>query len=173
MCGSRCGKRYSLLSFSRANCTVLLKGVCASEESIVLAPEPITGPNLELEGRLFRFYVLINGKVVVPCLARLHHTTCVESKQVIAVGVDFSKATEADQRQAGINPDEQLFVSKTPLNPQEVFAMMQQRPADAKNLLEELATSLTLFSDEDLPEKRPAVKAPKWGWGRKEARKFL
>uniref|UniRef100_A0A5S6QAS1 Rootletin-like coiled-coil domain-containing protein n=1 Tax=Trichuris muris TaxID=70415 RepID=A0A5S6QAS1_TRIMR len=60
------------------------------EESCILLPrETISGPSVDLEAKLFQFYVVINNRIVVPMLGRLQQLSTVSSKRLLVPKTDF------------------------------------------------------------------------------------
>uniref|UniRef100_A0A914I622 Large ribosomal subunit protein bL9m n=1 Tax=Globodera rostochiensis TaxID=31243 RepID=A0A914I622_GLORO len=57
-------------------------GLYITEPTIIhLSDVPINGPNPSIEGHLFRFYINLNDKMIVPMLGRISHTSNDESKK--------------------------------------------------------------------------------------------
>uniref|UniRef100_A0A1I7UG66 Large ribosomal subunit protein bL9m n=1 Tax=Caenorhabditis tropicalis TaxID=1561998 RepID=A0A1I7UG66_9PELO len=59
-------------------------GVFLAENTIFLADKPISGPNFDIEAKLFRFYVVVNQQYIVPMLGRITHISADESNQIIS-----------------------------------------------------------------------------------------
>ena len=57
-------------------------GVFVAENTIFLASKPISGPNFDIEAKLFRFYLVVNQHYIVPMLGSIKHISVDESKQV-------------------------------------------------------------------------------------------
>lgn len=55
-------------------------GVFAAENTIFLGPKEISGPNFDIEAKIFRFYVVVNKQYIVPMLGRITHISVDESK---------------------------------------------------------------------------------------------
>lgn len=67
----------------RSEINLLLQGIRITDNMIFLDGDPISGPNLELEGAFLRFYVVINNQYVVPMIGRISHVSADKDFQVI------------------------------------------------------------------------------------------
>uniref|UniRef100_A0A914VKB7 Uncharacterized protein n=1 Tax=Plectus sambesii TaxID=2011161 RepID=A0A914VKB7_9BILA len=57
-------------------------GVEAPEDAIYLPPDAISGPNLAIEAKLIRFYVVLSDQYVVPMIGRITHVSADSSSEV-------------------------------------------------------------------------------------------
>lgn len=64
-----------------------VQGINAEDEAIFIGDEAMSGPNLEMEARLIRFYVVICKQYIVPMLGRISHISLDDSKEVGIVHV--------------------------------------------------------------------------------------
>uniref|UniRef100_A0A915ACP9 Large ribosomal subunit protein bL9m n=1 Tax=Parascaris univalens TaxID=6257 RepID=A0A915ACP9_PARUN len=64
-------------------CALWQAGINATDEAIFIGEEAISGPNLEMEARLIRFYVVICKQYIVPMLGRISHISADDSKEVL------------------------------------------------------------------------------------------
>ncbi|CAB3408186.1 unnamed protein product [Caenorhabditis bovis] len=70
------------------------QGVFVDENTIFLPPKAISGPNFDIEAKLFRFYIVINKQYIVPMIGRISHISVDESKQVISPIISSPKDEE-------------------------------------------------------------------------------
>jgi len=61
----------------------------------------ISGPNLESEARLLRFYIVINNQMVVPVVGRLLHVSAEETKATLYPD-PFKSASEDQLNRYGL-----------------------------------------------------------------------
>ncbi|CAJ0577899.1 unnamed protein product, partial [Mesorhabditis spiculigera] len=88
-------------------------GVALVDDAIYVPDQPsISGPNPELEAKLFRFYVVVGKQYIVPMVGRIAHVSTDETKKVITVeGV--KEPTDAELSRHGLRAEECYFY-KTP-----------------------------------------------------------
>ncbi|KRX42002.1 39S ribosomal protein L9, mitochondrial [Trichinella murrelli] len=105
-----------------------LQGFMVPDDCIVLPLHPIVGPNLDLEAKLFRFYVVVNKHIVVPMLGRIQQVSNKMAKKLIMPGLDPHVAGEEELKVCEIVP-EQIYNSENELSltDEEIFKFMQRR----------------------------------------------
>jgi len=89
-------------------------GFDVPEAAIRLPEPPISGPDPDIEAKLFRFYVTLNRQVIVPCVLRLHHEATTETKRLITAGIDLENPTADEFEKFQINVDEPIELLKKP-----------------------------------------------------------
>uniref|UniRef100_A0A5S6Q782 RIBOSOMAL_L9 domain-containing protein n=1 Tax=Trichuris muris TaxID=70415 RepID=A0A5S6Q782_TRIMR len=78
------------------------QGFIMDESCILLPRETISGPSVDLEAKLFRFYVVINNRIVVPMLGRLQQLSTVSSKRLLVPGLDPLRTDDEEMRISGL-----------------------------------------------------------------------
>uniref|UniRef100_A0A8R1IR96 RIBOSOMAL_L9 domain-containing protein n=1 Tax=Caenorhabditis japonica TaxID=281687 RepID=A0A8R1IR96_CAEJA len=86
-------------------------GVFVKENTIHLGPKEISGPNFDIEAKIFRFYVVVNQQYIVPMLGRITHISVDESKQILSPSMTTPRDEEL--KRYSIRKEFPLF-SKTP-----------------------------------------------------------
>lgn len=107
--------------------SLIQSGLDTNEESIFLDKSPISGPNLEIEARLLRFYTVIDKQYVVPMLARIMHISSDETKQVLYP--ESSKLPEPKElSKYGLKLEEPYFHNSPVIEEDfDVFGLMKTR----------------------------------------------
>ncbi|KRX20564.1 39S ribosomal protein L9, mitochondrial [Trichinella nelsoni] len=105
-----------------------LQGFMVPDDCIVLPLHRIVGPNLDLEAKLFRFYVVVNKHIVVPMIGRIQQVSNKMAKKLIMPGLDPHVASEEELKVCEIVP-EQIYNSEIELSltDEEIFKFMQRR----------------------------------------------
>ncbi|KAL1229879.1 39S ribosomal protein L9, mitochondrial [Trichinella pseudospiralis] len=103
-----------------------LQGFMVPDDCIILPLNPIVGPNLDLEAKLFRFYVVVNKHIVVPMIGRIQQVSNKMAKKLIMPGLDPHVASEEELKVCEIVP-EQIYNSEVELtlSDEEIFQFMQ------------------------------------------------
>ncbi|VDO93520.1 unnamed protein product [Soboliphyme baturini] len=105
-------------------------GLMLKDDCVILPPEPINGPDFAIESKLFRFYVVINRKVVVPCTGRVHHVTLDTTKKIISPGFDPYRITNKQISESGLVKEEIYFADDlNEMNDKQVWDLMVSRRA--------------------------------------------
>ncbi|KRZ71615.1 39S ribosomal protein L9, mitochondrial [Trichinella papuae] len=105
-----------------------LQGFMVPDDCIILPLHPIVGPNLDLEAKLFRFYVVVNKHIVVPMVGRIQQVSNKMAKKLIMPGLDPHVANEEELKVCEIVPEE-IYNSEVELSltDEEIFEFMQSR----------------------------------------------
>lgn len=106
-------------------------GIRCSDDCILLPDQPIVGPDLSLENKLFRFYIIVNKQVLTPCLGRIHHVTTEDARRILSPGVlDPTKTNAEELNRWGIDANEQIRIFDQPItNMEELRKKMEtQKP---------------------------------------------
>uniref|UniRef100_A0A915L1S5 Large ribosomal subunit protein bL9m n=1 Tax=Romanomermis culicivorax TaxID=13658 RepID=A0A915L1S5_ROMCU len=118
--------------------------VVTNENQIILNPDALlNGPNMRLQNLLFRFYILVNKKVIVPCFGRLQHVTTKTFKQMLTPTLpDPTTLNEEECRKNGLI-EEDVFVKTdvsnlNSLNDAEIWRLMQENMEIKKKPLHNL-----------------------------------
>uniref|UniRef100_A0A0N5ABS3 Large ribosomal subunit protein bL9m n=1 Tax=Syphacia muris TaxID=451379 RepID=A0A0N5ABS3_9BILA len=79
-----------ILNRSILLCALIEKGIHTTEDSIFLTKKPYEGPNMELENRLIRFYIVIGKQYIIPMLGRISHIASDQNKQVVFLHICYN-----------------------------------------------------------------------------------
>uniref|UniRef100_F1LAI8 Large ribosomal subunit protein bL9m n=1 Tax=Ascaris suum TaxID=6253 RepID=F1LAI8_ASCSU len=114
-------------------CALRQAGINAEDEAIFIGDEAMSGPNLEMEARLIRFYVVICKQYIVPMLGRISHISLDDSKEVLYP--ETTKVPDGKELlKYGIQPEEPYY-HKTPEIDDgfDVVAFMRAQQEQSKN----------------------------------------
>ncbi|VDN53671.1 unnamed protein product [Dracunculus medinensis] len=112
--------------------SLLLAGIRITDNMIFLDGDPISGPNLELEGAFLRFYVVINNQYVVPMIGRISHVSADKDFQVLQPESSFIP-NESDLKRCGIMPEKPYFNRTPDLGPNtDIVQIMKTFREEAK-----------------------------------------
>ncbi|KFD54947.1 hypothetical protein M514_04129 [Trichuris suis] len=78
------------------------QGFIMDESCILLPGDTISGPNIDLEAKLFRFYVVINNHTVVPMLGRLQQISTRSSRRLLVPGLDPLRTNDEEMKICGV-----------------------------------------------------------------------
>jgi hypothetical protein len=101
---------------------------CDKESIFLSAEQSLEGPNLELEAQIIRFYLVIDGQLIVPMLGRVLHISTDDTKENLYP--DHSKLPSEEQlKRFGLRP-ESFHFQQTKLDFENICEFMAKRPSD-------------------------------------------
>jgi len=119
-------------------------GIFVQDHQVIIDPAQTKGPNMRIQNRLFRFYVLANKKVVIPAYGRFQHVTTKTYKQMLTPTLpDPRSLVEEDLRGSDII-EEDLYIHQSTteisnladLKVEEIWKLMRTRMEAKKKEIE-------------------------------------